>query len=196
MDWKDVAGQIIRAGSPIIGGALLGPIGSTAGNVIGGIIANSLGVGNSPDEVSAAITSGDPATVSAAVSKAESEVIAKWDAIARIAEANSKQAEVINATMTAEIAKGMPWYHWRNIYGQSVTVEVSLTSLIFIYSLVLDPAVNARFVASSGWLVQWYTLRFGLLGFIQNATSNEKIAAVTGEAPGIVKSIIKAVKGK
>lgn len=196
MDWKDVAGQVVKAGAPIIGGALLGPLGSTAGSIIGGIIANNLGVDNTPEAVGNAIAAGDPATISAALTKSESEAVAKWDSIARVAEAASKQAEVINATMAAEVAKGMPWYHWRNLYGQSVTVEVGLTSMIFIYSLVFDAAVNARFVTSSGWLVQWYTLRFGLLGFIQNASTNEKVAALTGEAPSIIKNIAKAVRGK
>lgn len=138
----------------------------------------------------------DPATVSAALSKADTEACAKYDFLKSVVEGNTAQAQTINATMTAEVAKGMPWYHWRNLYGISVVVEVAAVSAVFLYSLILDPVMNARFVTSSGWLTGWYTLRFGLLGFIQNASSNEKIAAVTGEAPSIIKNIAKAVRGK
>jgi hypothetical protein len=51
MDWRELAGDLVKAGAPIIGGALGGLIGSTAGR----IIADSLGVGPTPEAVDAAL---------------------------------------------------------------------------------------------------------------------------------------------
>ena len=76
---------------------------------------------------------GDPAVVSTAFPKAESEAIAGRDSDSPMAEAASKQAEVINANeMAAEVAMGTPWYHWRNLYGQSKGhCRPGLPSMIF-----------------------------------------------------------------
>ena len=196
MDWKDVAGQIIKAGSPIIGGALLGPLGSTAGSVIGGIIANSLGVDNTPDAVGNAIATGDPAVVSAALSKAESEACAKYSWLAEVVKSNSAQSDSINQTMRAELAAGQSWWAWRNLWGYSCAIEASLTSLLVLYSLALQPQIVKNIIDSYSFFLSWYALRFGVLGYIHNGASNEKIAAVTGEAPSIIKNIAKAVRGK
>lgn len=196
MDWKDVAGQIIKAGSPIIGGALLGPLGSTAGSVIGGIIANSLGVDNTPDAVGNAIATGDPAVVSAALSKAESEACAKYSWLAEVVKSNAAQSDSINQTMRAELAAGQSWWAWRNLWGYSCAIEASLTSLLVLYSLALQPQIVKNIIDSYSFFLSWYALRFGVLGYIHNGASNEKIAAVTGEAPSIIKNIAKAVRGK
>ena len=57
MDWKDVGNAVIKAGAPLLGGALFGP----AGSVIASIISGNLGVSpeSTPEQVMAAITS-DP----------------------------------------------------------------------------------------------------------------------------------------
>ena len=57
MDWKQVGNTVIKAGAPLLGGALFGP----AGSVIASIISGNLGMSPdaTPDQVMAAITS-DP----------------------------------------------------------------------------------------------------------------------------------------
>ena len=57
MDWKGVGNAVIKAGAPLLGGALFGP----AGVAVGSIIAGKFGVSpeSTPDQVMAAIT-GDP----------------------------------------------------------------------------------------------------------------------------------------
>ena len=57
MDWKGVGNAVIKAGAPLLGGALFGP----AGAAVGSIIAAQFGVSPdaTPDQVMAAIT-GDP----------------------------------------------------------------------------------------------------------------------------------------
>lgn len=57
MDWKGVGNAVIKAGAPLLGGALFGP----AGSVIASIISGKFGVSPdaTPDQVMAAIN-GDP----------------------------------------------------------------------------------------------------------------------------------------
>lgn len=57
MDWKGVGNTVIKAGAPLLGGALFGP----AGSVIASIISGKFGVApdSTPDQVLTAIN-GDP----------------------------------------------------------------------------------------------------------------------------------------
>ncbi len=201
MDWKAV-GQLIGPMAPTIGGILGGlvpiPFGSTIGTSVGTILASALGVEPTADAVGAAVQN-DP-NAAAKISAAESEAAAKWPALAEIAkarfQANSTEAESINATMRQELASGQVWWSWRNLYGYSVSMEATATSWVVIYALIFNPSIYKNVADSLSFFLSWYAMRFGLLGYIHNGASNEKIAAATGEAPSIVKNIVKAVRGK
>lgn len=202
MDWSDV-GKIVGPLAPtlggILGGVLLPGLGGTIGTQAGEILANALGVPNTPDAVGGAITS-DP-NAAAKIQAAESEASAKWSAISAIATAqiqgNTAQSSEIGATMRAELAAGQPWWAWRSLYGYSVGAEMPMVFGVFFISVLFYPDVFARLMSATTWLTGWYTLRLGLLGYIHNGASQEKIAAATGQAPeGLVKGIVKAVKGK
>ena len=206
MDWNDVGkfvGPILLNNAPTIGGILGGmipiPGGSAIGSEAGQLLANALGTPNDPAAVANAIQS-DP-NAAAKITAAETEAAAKWPALAQIAQAqfasNSAQAESINQTMRAELAKGQPWWAWRNLYGYSITYEVMVVSNIVFYAIVFKPEILKAVQDSYSFFLSWYTLRFGLLGYLHNQATQEKVAAATGQQPdGLVKSIVKAVKGK
>jgi hypothetical protein len=202
MDWKSV-GAMLGPMAPTLGGIIGGllpiPLGSAIGQEAGQILAQALGVSNDPTAVANAITN-DP-NAATKIQAAEDEAAAKWAGLAAMAQAqyqaNSTEAESINATMRQELAGGQKWYAWRNLYGYSVGVEASLTSFVILYSLVFDPRIFQNVNASLSFFLSWYALRFGLLGYIHNQTTQEKVAAVTGQQPeSIVKTITKAIKGK
>ena len=48
MDWKGISGSLIKAGAPIIGSALGGPLGGLIGSGLGDVLANALGVEPTP----------------------------------------------------------------------------------------------------------------------------------------------------
>lgn len=206
IDWSDLGktvGPILANNAPTIGGILGGlipiPGGSLIGQEAGQLLANAFGTQNDPTAIANAIQN-DP-NAAAKITAAETEATAKWPALAQmaqaIAQANSTEAESINATMRQELAAGQKWYAWRNVYGYSVGLETSTFSLILAYGIVFSPPVMQNIQASFSFLITWYTLRFGLLGYIHNQATQEKIAAATGQVPDtIVKSMIKAVKGK
>lgn len=202
MDWKEI-GKLIAPMAPTIGGVLGDlvpiPLGGIVGRGIGQILADTLGVENTPEAVGAAIQN-DP-NAAAKIAAAESEAAVKWPAIAESMKAyyagNSAQSKEINTTIRQEVAKGQPWWAWRNLYGYSVAIECTATSWVIIYSLVFDPSIFANVSSSFSFFLSWYALRMGLLGYIHNQATNEKIAAATGQQPaGIVASAIRAVKGK
>lgn len=74
MDWSVIGGLVGQA-APTIGGLLGGlipfPGGAILGTVAGKVLAEALGVAPTPQAVHTAITTGDPATVNAALAKAE-----------------------------------------------------------------------------------------------------------------------------
>lgn len=204
MDWKDVVGPLITASAPTIGSLLGGlipiPGGSLIGQELGKIIAGQFGVEPTPEAVNNAIQNSPSDVAAAKLQAAEAEAVAKWPALAQIAQAryesNAKQSDSINATMRAELAAGQVWWSWRNLYGYSVGVEATATSWVVLYALVFNPSIVKNIMDSFGFFMSWYGMRFGLLGYIHNGASNEKIAAATGETPGIIQNVVKAITGK
>lgn len=202
MNWESV-GKMVAPLAPTVGGILGGlafpGIGGAIGTEAGQLLANALGTSNDPGAIGNAIQN-DP-NAAAKIQAAESEAAAKWPAIAAIAQAqfqaNAAESQTINQTMQAELAKGQPWYAWRNLYGYSVALEATATSWVILYSLVFNTTLFPNVNSSLSFFLSWYALRFGLLGYIHNQATTEKVAAVTGQAPdGLIRSITKAVRGK
>jgi hypothetical protein len=82
------------------------------------------------------------------------------------------------------------------LYGYSVGIEATATSWVVLYALMFNPAIYKNVSDSLSFFLSWYGMRFGLLGYIHNGASNEKIAAVTGETPSVLKNVVKAIRGK
>ncbi len=205
MDWKDIVGPLVQSAAPtlgsIIGGFVPIPGGSFIGEQLGKIIAGQFGVEATPDAVNTAIQNSPSDVATAKLQAAEAEALAKWPALASIAQADAQdrtgQSQAINATMQAEVAKGQPWYAWRNLWGYSVAAECTGVGIIIITSLWEGEAKSVNlFLSASGFFYTWYGMRIGVLGYIFRGASQEKIAAVTGEAPNVIGNIIKAVRGK
>lgn len=82
MDWSVIGGLVGQA-APTIGGLLGGlipfPGGAILGTVAGKVLAEALGVPPTPEAVNTAITTGDPATVNAALSAADAKMQAEVD---------------------------------------------------------------------------------------------------------------------
>lgn len=109
MDWKDIGGQLIRAGAPIIGGAIGGPIGGLIGSGLGNVLADALGVEPTPEAVGKAIETTPPEALTAKLSAAEAEAQAKWPALAEMVKAQEegKTARFVAGTKDNEDARNL-----------------------------------------------------------------------------------------
>jgi hypothetical protein len=80
MDWSALV-PLLAQSAPTIGGLLGGlipfPGGAILGQVAGKVLAEALGVPPTPEAIHTAITTGDPATVSAALSAADAKMNAE-----------------------------------------------------------------------------------------------------------------------
>lgn len=203
MNWQDLAGPLVKAGAPAIGTMLGGPLGGLIGQTVGGLLGGALGVPATPEAVDQALKDTPAADLAGKLAAVEAEAQAKWPAIAEIAkaeaEAAARTAAETAATMRAEMLAGDPLQRWwRPIYAFELTAECAIVWALALYDLMWGGQKVANFViATSGLLMTYWGMRFGVLGVYVQGRSREKEAAITGQlAPTIIEQIVKAVRKK
>jgi hypothetical protein len=131
MDWKDLEG-VIGSAAPLLGGLIGGP----AGAAVGSIVSSALGVGNTPDAVSQAISTNPDAAVK--LRQIEADQATKLRELAVTAENNRLIAETaalasVNATMQAEDKSDhWPTYAWRPFIGFCVGFNTIAASILVL----------------------------------------------------------------
>lgn len=201
MDWKAVA-QIAAPFAPtlgkILGGFIPFPGGAILGEWAGNAIATALGVPATPEAVGGAIQTMPADELNARLAAVESEAKARYDMMARVAEAEARdrtaQSQAINETQRAEIATGVSFWHWRHQIGYLVLFQgycwtfagaAALFGRTDVASIVA--LMNASTVFTGGL--------FALLGYVAQDTTKLKTVAITGEAPpSMTDNVVKAVK--
>lgn len=203
MDWRDLGGQLAKAGAPIIGTALGGPLGGLLGNAVGGVLAEALGAEPTPEAVDAAIAATPPAELSAKLAGADSEAVAKWPALADIAKARAdllgRALGETQATMRAEAMAGDPVQRWwRPLYGFELTVECAAFWGVVVWALARgDVAPLNAAVEATGLLGLYWGARFAVLGVYVEGRSREKTALATGQpVPSLVGRVIGAARAR
>lgn len=189
LEWSHLAAKVIGLGAPILGGALGGPLGAAAGN----ILADVLGADQrTPAAVNDALDrSGDDlATAAAAVQRAESQ----W--LTALAEVGKVQVAEIGATQRAELASDdalQRW--WRPIYALELSLlECPAFALTVLHALWSGHEAGiSGFANLSALLMAYFGARFGVLGVYVTGRTREKQASATGELPpSLVRDLLKA----
>lgn len=126
MDWLSVA-KLIGPLAPALGGILGGfipvPGGAIAGQALGNVIAQALGVPATPTAVAGAVSTMEERVLIAKLNAATEEARAKWPAFAEAEkayyDAQARIAETVNVTMRAELASQQHWFFtaWRPASG-------------------------------------------------------------------------------
>ena len=159
MDWGDLGARVIALGAPILGGALAGPFGAAAGN----ILADAIGAPQAtPEAVHERLSdsNGDAVTAQAA-RRAESE----W--VAALAAVGKAQVAEVGATQRAELVSGDPLQRWwRPLYALELSlVECPAFLLTVLHALWIGHEAGINGLANlSALLMTYFGARFGVLG--------------------------------
>jgi hypothetical protein len=187
LDWGDLASKVIGLGAPVLGGALGGPLGTAAGN----ILAEALGVDQTPAAASTALASTDPNVAAAAARQAESE----W--LEALAEIGKTQVSEVGQTQRAELVSGDPLQRWwRPLYALELALlECPAFALTLLHALWIghDAGING-FANLSALLMTYFGARFGVLGVYVSGRTREKQTSATGDLPPtVIGQLLKAL---
>jgi hypothetical protein len=208
MDWRDIAGDVVKAGAPLIGSALGGPLGGIAGNLVGKLVADALGVAPTPDAVGGAMRSLPAGEVQARLADAE----AKWSSIAAQVQAEAElgkaQVEAIGETMRAELQlAGLVSGRARTFIAllqgiwRPYIMLVWGTSLPFQLAAILhkayakDAGTLAELSSVLTALALWNAGPAGVAGVYAWGRTREKLADLVPLPGGnVVRDVIKAIR--
>lgn len=201
MDWIGVA-KLIAPLAPALGGILGGfipvPGGALAGQALGNVIAQALGVPATPAAVSGAATTMEERVLLARLNAAAEEARAKWPAFAEAEkgyyDAQAKLAESVNVTMRAELApESRHWFYtgWRPAAGWIFDIFASVFGAILTYAAFRAIAGDASALKAlaEAWPIFAAHLGFlaAMVGVYVIGRSQEKAklidAATTQQAP-------------
>ena len=126
MEWSEIAKDVGKF-APLLGGVIGGP----GGAALGGLVSAALGVANTPDAVSQALTTNPDVAVKLAQIESDQKVALQGmvvdQAKAQIAAEVSATVSV-NTTMQGEAASThWPTYSWRPAIGFSVAFAIALS---------------------------------------------------------------------
>lgn len=190
MDWKELGGKLIAIGAPALGGALLGPGGAVAGQVL----ASALGTDATPEAVAQKIDAA-PAAAEAKIVQADSmwsAMIAESQAMAEVGKA---EVEQVNETMRAEIAGGDGLLgRWRGLMAWELLFEAPFWGLGMLYCIVFRPESFNTMVNGSALILAWWAARWGVLGVHVWQGSQERQVAITGVPASVGKAVATVVK--
>jgi len=196
--WSWAASLAIDMGFPVLGAALGVP--ALAGEA-GQMLKRALGLAPNVSESTVQSTiAADPGAAKAAFEQANSEAAAKWEYLARLAEAQADVAKTqitaVNQAIAAEAAMPDHWWgQWRTIMAYELVVECPLWAALLAWC-ILDGRIS-ELVAASSLLTVWWGARFGVLGIHVWTGSNERQTAITGQpVGGVVSAVTSALATK
>lgn len=185
MDWKDIAGPVIKLGGGVIGGMLgLPGLGASAGAVL----SEALGVDPTPEAVADAIKNPSPEVVNA-IRQANAEADKEW------AKFYKAQVTEVGKTMRAEIASGVSWWHWRHLLGYVVMLWALAILPVALRDLWIGNAAGIDLgIKLAAALLAYFLALCGLLGYVAMDTSRRTTAAAAGqEIPTIIGGLVKSI---
>lgn len=193
MSWQDKAETVARAvadHAPLLGSALLGPAGATAGS----LIASVFGTGNDPDQIAAAIAQ-DP---QAGIKLRQIEADHRKEITRLYFEAETARIQEVNATMRAELETDDKYRgRWRPTFGYvmaasfglQVTANVAaIGAAAFVHPEHAGTILNAVADLANAQTAIW-SVGLGVLGVQAYRRSGDKRAAMGHPQPGLLDRI-------
>ncbi len=191
MDWSallPIIGQAAPTIGSLLGGLIPFPGGAILGQVAGKLVGEALGVAPTPEAVSAAIATQDPATVTAKLSEAEAKMNAEVEKF-RIQLADVADAR---ATTVQYVQAGSP-LSW----GAVIVSIVVMAGFIGISFLAMKPDLAGVDKSVTLFLLgAWSGYAGGVITFwigssAGSADKSAQIAAMAGTAANVAAKAVK-----
>jgi hypothetical protein len=187
MDWSVIGGLVGQA-APTIGGLLGGlipfPGGAILGQLAGKVVAEALGVPPTPEAVHTAITTGDPATVNAALTAADAKMQAEVDKF----KAQLEDVQDARATTVKYVQAGSSLS-----LGAVIVSIIVMIGFVGISFLAMKPDLAGVDKSVTLYLLgAWQGLASGAVAFwigssAGSAAKSDQISALTQAAAPVVK---------
>lgn len=203
MDWLAIGKQLAGLGLPLLGTALLGPMGGAAG----GLLAKALGLGDgaTPAQVGDALANADAITIQR-LKSAEAQYVAMVEAEAKVA---GVQVAAVGETMRSEYAAAVAvggWVgktilimqlSWRPAFAWQALIQTAGIGVVLFHEVWSGDFATLKALAELEPFLRWYLgLQFALLGVYSWGRTKEKIEAPQEPTPGLVDAIKRAVTKK
>lgn len=171
--WENIK-SLLGNSAPLIGTLIGGP----AGAAVGGLVANALGVENTPVAIERALQNNPDAMVKMKALEYENEVSLKELAF-KHAELESEERKValtqLNATMQIELASNDPYVRrWRPTWGYSMCVAWVLLFFGLTVVMIAHPEKATAVVNSIVALTPLFGIGLTVLGINIHKRSQDK----------------------
>jgi hypothetical protein len=227
MDWSTLAPTLVKFGLPALKIAITAGVGAIpvvggfaapfVADAVGKLIADQFGVPATPDAVSDAIRNAPPDEALAKLQAAQAEAVARWPALARMAEAEEATAQTQIKSTTEQmktevlaastISADSPWKDrvlalnavWRPLFALEFLMECTVFFFVFMSTLILSDKFDVDSLLQLQTIILAYIgMRGGLIGYHMNLRTREKESvteAVTDSKPVSMDDIKNMLKG-
>ena len=192
--WDKVK-SLIGTAAPLVGTLIGGP----AGGAVGGLVANALGVENSPEAIEQALVNNSEALLK--VKELELTHKARLEEIAldhaRLESEERRLAISQQATTTqAEYASNDPFVRrWRPMWGYTLCLSWALMFLGLFAVMVIEPTETANVINAIVALTPLISVALAVLGINIHKRSLDKQVAARQEPVGMMTGLKNVARG-
>lgn len=192
--WESIK-SLIGGSAPLIGTLIGGP----AGAAVGGLVANALGVDNTPEAIEQELKNNPDALL--ALKKLEMEHERELKQLAfKHAELESDERKLAmsqqHSTMQAELASNDPYVRrWRPTFGYAICLAWCLLFFGLAFSMVFSPEKAADVINSVVALTPLFSVALAVLGVNIHKRSLDKQTNAGRNPIGMATGLKQAFKG-
>ena len=192
--WESIK-SLIGSAAPLIGTLIGGPIGAG----VGGLVANALGVENTPQAIEQELMNNPDALLALNELEMDHQVEFKQLALehAKIESEERKLALTQqNATMQAELASNDPYVRrWRPTWGYSMCAAWVLLFFGVAFVMVFHPKEAANVMNSVVAMTPLFGIGLAVLGINIHKRSQDKQVSLGVKPLGAINALKQTLKG-
>ncbi|MBL4830888.1 MAG: hypothetical protein JKY55_13520 [Aliivibrio sp.] len=192
--WESIK-SLIGSAAPLIGTLIGGPIGAG----VGGLVANALGVENTPQAIEQELLNNPDALLALKELEMEHQVELKQLALEH-AKLESEERKLAltqqNATMQAELANNDPYVRrWRPTWGYSMCAAWVLLFFGVAFVMVFHPKEAANVMNSVVAMTPLFGIGLAVLGINIHKRSQDKQVSLGVKPLGAINALKQTLKG-